>query len=295
MKNKTRIIETIRLENGLKVDLDEGWRKLISRQFGGDAGRAALSELISNLIDSYAPHIPWQERRGEIQTTPTSIEVTDHGQGMDTNRLKLLTTMGGTDKDGINSIGRFGMGFFAVMSDSLGTQKVTITSRCEAQFIQLVFNIKAPGKRPEISTKILKKQYDFSTRILVEFREGFNAVKRCLNHAELVLKYLPAHIEINGKLYPSAWEKAKLNQAYLFEKGPYKGFVEKNNWGNNITILSKFEYIRTTPFPYSLSTRLGLIKNDLRDFAAKRCRLFPAAILPSMQTTSMLPSLEIES
>ena len=96
MKTNARVLEEKILENGFEIDLDEGWNKLTTSQFGGSPGRA-FSELIQNAIDSYPDWIPWNKRKGEIETTNDSISITDWGEGMDTRRLSLLTTAGGTE------------------------------------------------------------------------------------------------------------------------------------------------------------------------------------------------------
>ena len=88
-------LETIVLPQGLEIDVSEGWKKLIQRQFGGDAGRG-FSELIQNLLDSYPGDVDWTQRRGTIETGRRSIAITDWGEGMDMGRLRLLTTLGGT-------------------------------------------------------------------------------------------------------------------------------------------------------------------------------------------------------
>ena len=71
-----KILEEITLPRGMEIDLDEGWRKLISRQFGGSPGRG-FNELIQNLLDSYASETPWAERRGEITTGDKKISIKD--------------------------------------------------------------------------------------------------------------------------------------------------------------------------------------------------------------------------
>ena len=66
-QDATNIMETIDLPDGLVVDMDEGWPKLVSRQFGGDPGRA-FQELIQNLLDSYPRNTPGrrEEERSKL-------------------------------------------------------------------------------------------------------------------------------------------------------------------------------------------------------------------------------------
>ena len=49
--NAMTIVDSLEMRHGLDIDIDEGWRKLTSRQFGGDPGRA-FGEFIQNLLDS---------------------------------------------------------------------------------------------------------------------------------------------------------------------------------------------------------------------------------------------------
>jgi len=271
MKKKT--IEKIQMKNGMEIDLDEGWRKLINRQFGGDPGRG-FSELIQNFLDGYSSDTPWEERRGEIKTTKDTISITDFGEGMDRERLKLIVTLGGTDKNNDESkIGTFGIGFFSIFNQKLGTKKVSIITKCENQFVELIFNVKVPGKRPEIKTRILKKSYKFSTYIKVFFNNSLSPDK-CLVHANRSLKYYPCKVLINGCHFKSIWENARETSAYMFENGPCKGFIKKNTYKNQITSLCKFEYIMVTGMAFFMVSRYS-IKYDLRDYVAKQIPYIP--------------------
>jgi len=154
METLNKILETYIMPNGLEIDLDEGFAKLTERQFGGNPGRA-FSELIQNAIDSYPNDTPWDERMGEISTGPNRISIKDYGEGMNSERLKLLITLGGSDKSNDpNKIGQFGMGFMSMFNRRLGTKKISVKTRCEGQVAELVFTVKEKGKRPEISISL---------------------------------------------------------------------------------------------------------------------------------------------
>jgi len=121
--NATTIVDYVEMPHGLDIDLDEGWRKLISRQFGGDPGRA-FGEFIQNVVDSYPSNTPWKKRRGEIESNEDSIAITDYGEGMARKRLILIVTLGGTDKsDDPSKIGTFGTGFFLFSIRNLEPKK----------------------------------------------------------------------------------------------------------------------------------------------------------------------------
>lgn len=85
------------ISNGLAIDRDEAWRKLISHQFGGRPGRG-FAELIQNAIDSYPSATPMEDRKGEIKSDSYKISITDYGEGLTRKRIELLCTLGGTDK-----------------------------------------------------------------------------------------------------------------------------------------------------------------------------------------------------
>jgi len=273
MSKNIKIVESIIMERGMEIDIDEGWRKLINRQFGGDPGRG-FSELIQNFLDGYSSDTPWENRIGEIKTTGDSISITDYGEGMNRERLKLIVTLGGTDKNNDQTkIGTFGIGFFSIFNQKLGTKKVSIITRCEDWFVELVFNVKVPGKRPEIKTMILKKTFKFSTHIKIFFDNSLSSEK-CLLHAQKSLKYYPCKVIVNGHHYKSIWEVAGETGAYMFENRSCKGFLKKSTWRSRITILCKFEYIMSSGMAYLLVNRYK-VKNDLRDFAEKEIPYIP--------------------
>ena len=104
------------IADGLRIDLDEGWKKIISRQFGGSPGRG-FGELIQNFLDSYLSSVPWNQRRGVITFGEHWVSLKDYGSGLDLNKIKLVTSMGGTDKHtDPNKIGKFGIGFFSIFN-----------------------------------------------------------------------------------------------------------------------------------------------------------------------------------
>jgi hypothetical protein len=274
-ENETKIIDCLELPHGLEIDLDEGWRKLISRQFGGDPGRA-FGELIQNLLDSYPSNTPWEERRGEIETNKNSISITDYGEGMDRERLKLITTLGGTDKSNDPSkIGTFGVGFFSVFNPKLGTETVRVITRCEGHTVELVFYVEHPEKRPRISTQVLQSTPSFSTKIEVKFNNN-NSVKKCLEHATVCLKYYPCRIFVNGQLLASVWEEARDSGAVMFAQDHCHGFITTRQWGDSIVrLLCKYQYLMYLSIP-GLITGGHDMTHDLRDYHRKEVPFLPA-------------------
>ncbi len=260
-----KIIESSTLLNGMEIDIGEGYQKLTSSQFPGDAGRG-FSELIQNVLDSYPATTPFKERTGEIEMGDCSISITDYGEGMDRDKIRLLVTIGGTDKNGDSSkIGKFGIGFFSIFNPKLGTKKVSVITKCEGRSVEIVFMIEEPGKRPLISTRILDSDIPFSTKISVEFNND-RARGQCLKFAERSLTYYPCNVTINDKQFKSVWDHAKDSNAHFFKEGNSDGFLEHSRFRNRVTLLCKYEFIRDMTINSFASGRYDRT-GDLRDFS----------------------------
>jgi hypothetical protein len=254
------------LEEGMRVDINEGWKKITSRQFGGNAGRASL-ELIQNMIDSYPDYVPWEERRGDIITNSYTnyFSVTDYGSGFTREKLKLILTLGGTDKaDNESKIGRFGIGFFSIFSKSLGTRRVVVTTTCEGFTIEVAFLITSPDSIPHISMKVISKEIAFSTRIEVFF-DNPTAPNDCLSSIINTLKYYPCQFTVNGTSFQSVWEQARINHSVIFNRDYCNGTISKTFSGNWVTVLCKYEYIISLSLN-SLITGSGKPTYDLDDY-----------------------------
>jgi len=242
MEPVNKILETYIMPNGLEIDLDEGFAKLTERQFGGNPGRA-FSELIQNAIDSYPNGTPWEERMGEICAGRDWLSIKDYGEGMDTERLRLLITLGGTDKDNDpQKIGQFGMGFMSMFNRKLGTKEILVKTRCEGQTVQLVFKVKEQGKRPVISLGVIDEQIKYSTLIRAEF-DNSRSVRNCLDYARNSLTYYPCKMKINGELFVSCWEKFGNKDISLFCEDSCRGLIRYGSEWDNITVLCKYERI----------------------------------------------------
>jgi hypothetical protein len=266
-KSNEDIIEQFQFINGLEVDVDEGYPKIISSQFGGDPGRG-FKELIQNLIDSYPPDLPLHERTGEIITGLNVIRITDFGSGLSLDKLKLLVTLGGTDKNNDSSkIGMFGIGFFSIFNPQLGTKKVAVTTFCEGHVVELAFIISDPYKKPKLKLTVLDKKITYSTSIEVWFNNP-GSVKKCLHFAKSSLKYYPCKISINGNLYKSIWDEAKDKGIKVFQNNNVSGFLEPDTWQGNVSVLCKYEFIKLVPMDVYAKGGHN-IYYDLRDYENK--------------------------
>lgn len=253
----TTATDSVEFPHGLDVDLDEGWPKIIARQFGGDPGRG-FCELIQNAIDSYPPGMAWSDRLVRITTAGAHLAITDWGEGMSRERLRLLTTLGGTDKAGDASrIGQFGIGFFAIFNPALGTQRVTVTTRCEGHTVQLQFAVADPAQRPALQLELLDELADFSTRIEVEFTYP-HSVGRCLQAARQALRYYPCSAAIDGASCPSVWEQA--DEARRFNEEDCVGLIHRDPVRPWVNVLVKYEHILDAAW-----TRLAAVNHEARD------------------------------
>jgi hypothetical protein len=264
METNERIIAEKILENGFEIDIDEGWNKLTNSQFGGTPGRA-FSELIQNAIDSYPKGTPWQDRKGEINTTFNSISITDWGEGMSSNRLSLLATAGGTDKSaGDNKIGQFGLGFISIFNPKLQTEQVVVITKCDGYTVELVFEVTDPEKRPEIKLRLLEETITFSTKITIKF-SNYNSVFQCIEHAKESLTYYPCTMFINGKLLKSIWLKDNPGPSSEFEENGCKGLISISNTWLNFKLLCKYELITNTTLA-GFITGCRNMKYNLEDY-----------------------------
>jgi len=265
METNEKIIHELILENGFEIDLDEGWQKLTTSQFGGTPGRA-FSELIQNAIDSYPASTPWEARRGEIKTTSDTISITDWGEGMDVRRLSLLTTAGGTDKLGDNNkIGQFGLGFISIFNPNLGTERVSVITKCQGHTVELIFYVTNPSKRPEIKLHVLDREIGYSTRIFIKFNK-YNSVGQCLDYVKKSLNYYPCTMYINGSVFNSVWQKKNKDNSISFEENGCKGVISKGHSWLNFNLLCKYELIANLSVS-GFITGCHNMKYNLEDFS----------------------------
>ncbi len=261
------------IPEGLKIDLEEGWKKIISRQFGGNPGKG-FGELIQNFLDSYDSGVPWKGRRGIITFGDKWISLKDFGSGLDLNKIKLVTTIGGTDKSNDHKkIGKFGIGFFSIFNPKLGTRKVEITTMCEGQAIRLEYTIPENGLRPLLDYFILDHSIDFSTEVKVHFDHS-DSVNKCLDYAKRSLRYYPCDIQINGGRFHSIWDEAKRSNAFFFNKAHCNGFIKTGKRYRSTTILCKYEYITELSLRY-LITGGHRLANNLDDYSSNETPYLP--------------------
>jgi hypothetical protein len=240
------ILETIEKQSTFEVDIHDGWGKLAARQFGGSAARG-FAELLQNAIDSYPRGTPFDERMIAIEAFEDRISVTDYGEGLNRDRLVLIVTLGGTDKHGdASKIGRFGVGFFSIFNPALGTRKVTVTTRCEGQPVELVFNVRDPNAPPLIETRMVDLAEKYSTRVEVQFDRP-SSVSECVGQAHKSLNYYPCRVSINGKPFSNAWEEARAQNRTMFKEGTVDGFIRRGAFCQYVTLLCKYECIMTIP------------------------------------------------
>lgn len=277
MNKKNTILETYLMPDGFTVDLNEGFRKLTERQFGGKPGRA-FNELIQNAIDSYPRGTPWNDRIGEIETGEDWISIKDFGEGMHTERLKLLITLGGTDKyDDPSKIGQFGMGFMAMFNPKLGTRKIEVITRCEGEFVQLIFDVSETGKLPVIHLDVIDRSFDFSTMIKTTF-DFSHSLYDCLESAKDALAFYPCRFRINGKQLVSVWSHNNSDSCMEFSENGVHGLIRKDFTRDNVSVLCKYERIYNTTLNHFITGGHNAYY-DLRDFQKTRTPFLPGISL----------------
>ena len=260
--NEKLLIET--LHDGLGIDVVEGFKKLVSSQFGGNPGKG-FGELIQNFIDSYPSFVPIEERRGAITTGEKMISMTDFGSGLSLEKIKLLLTLGGTDKDQDPSkIGKFGIGFYAMLNPRLKTNKIEVITRCEGQVVKIIMEIPDPEKLPVLKLTVLDISINFSTRIQVWF-DTDESVDKCLSYAKEVLEYYPCKVTIDDLPFLSVWGHAEKDGTRIFSAGSQKGFLKKTYYKPVVKVLCQYEYI--TELTVSSFAKGGYsLSYDLKDY-----------------------------
>lgn len=260
--------EIIELAGGLQIDADEAWRKLIRSQFPGTPARG-FCELIQNSVDAYASGTAWADRWLKIETGRDSIVITDFGEGMSVDRLRLLATLGGTDKTGdAGKIGKFGIGFVAIFNPTLGTRKVTVTTKSDGQYVELVFDVLNPDRRPEIAARVIEgASWGFSTRVAVTFEDADSA-RACAEYARRYLRHFPCPATIDGRECESVWDHARASEnVHFFHDGPCEGFIQESGF-SEVVVLCKFEYVGTWSLA-SLLAGSGTYTGNLQAFYSR--------------------------
>ena len=212
-----------------------------------------------------------------------SIRIIDFGEGFSLDRVKMLLTLGATDKfHNNNKIGRFGIGFVSIFNQRLGTTKVVVTTRCEGEVVELIFEILDPGKRPRISSRILQENITFSTRIEIHF-DRERSVKKCQEKARECLEYYPCRVNVNGKRVESVWDRAEDAGLPHFENGACRGFLKETCSQRSIAVLARYEHIKDMS-PRMFITGGHNVTHDLRDFANNEVPFLPnvGAVINSM-------------
>jgi hypothetical protein len=261
---KQKVIEQFNMVQGIAVDRDEGWKKIISRQFGGNPGRGS-SELLQNAIDSYPSTVPLEKRKVDIHTTADTLSVTDYGSGLDRSKLMLLVTLGGTDKDqDPEKIGFFGVGFYSIFNPKLFTDRVEVLTKCEGSIVKLIFHIDHPEQPPRISVEVKTGTIDFSSRITVHFKSS-HSVQMCMDSMRSALEYYPCLFMVNGQVFQSIWERARQENFFMFDGRHSRGFIESGRCYDSITVLCKYERVMSLSLS-SFVTGGHRIRFDLDDF-----------------------------
>jgi hypothetical protein len=240
METENKCIEVIERKGTLyQVNVEEAWRKLTSRQFANEPARG-LEEIISNAVDSYPGDVPKEKVKIAIDFTDNSVAVIDWGEGMSLNRIDCLLTLGGSDKSfDDKKIGQFGVGFCSLFNPALGTRLVVVTTRCEDSFVEMTFTVNDPAKPPAISSRVLDEKLSYSTRVYARLGDT-GAPRKCRSWIESRAEYYPYQIIINGKKYPSIWDKTPGVHHFRTDHTRGRIFWSTSPW---VRVLCKYCYV----------------------------------------------------
>ena len=179
-----------------EVDPEKAFQKLSQKQFSDP--HYAFRELVANAIDSYVGlH---KEFQVDIQLDSDQFSITDYGCGMDEEKIKLLRTLGMTEKSGnYDYIGNFGIGFASLFHPELGVDNIEIDTTNGEKGYRLHFERTREGlsyKRYKLPSNL-----DFSTQIRVIFdRPDSQRIRRISELLADKCKYLTAPVRLNGEL-----------------------------------------------------------------------------------------------
>jgi len=179
-----------------EVEPEKAFQKLSENQFSDPY--QAYRELVANSLDAYVEELK-KERKIDLVLTPSHFSITDYGSGMDEEHIRLLRTLGLTEKKGNKYIGRFGIGFASLFHPDLEVSNVVVDTRSNGNAYRLVFKRNNGGlsyKRYQLDTHL-----DFSTRMTVAFNEpNYGRAAKIEEQLRKTCERLKASVNLNGKL-----------------------------------------------------------------------------------------------
>ncbi len=258
---KELISRETRNGNLMSVNVAEAWRKLTTRQFPNQPGRA-FEELVSNAVDAYPPGTQARDVKLAFDFSENRATVTNWGGGMSLEHIRCLITIGGTSKrfDG-DTIGQFGIGFCSIFNPVLETQKVVVTTRCDDSTVELTFVVEEPGMPPRVNGRVLDTPLSYATSVTCVF-DNRSSVSLCRRRMEQAIEYYPYSILVNGKRKRSIWEGSR--GSYIFTGDGIHARLSPGNLPL-VNIFCRYVEVTTTTINGFLTGGHGT-KHDLRDF-----------------------------
>jgi len=232
-----------------EVDDKKAFLKLAENQLENPFD--GLRELIANAIDSYygtkkKPLIKI-DTKSSIRGGDNSFTIIDYGTGMNDEKIRLLTTLGLSDKIQ-GEIGRFGIGFSSIFSPKLKTKKVTVDTNNNGKHYRLVFTPKA-NSVPSLKIYELNDEINFGTKIEINFRDN-SVIYGIESRARTACKYMPHKIKLNRKLLETvSLEAPDISQDINIDENGLKGYIGFIPYSSNtLTLLSKFLLVESKEF-----------------------------------------------
>jgi len=139
--------------------------------------------------------------------------------------------------------------------------------------VEMVFTVKEPEKRPDISVSSLKMKIDFSTRITLQFSNR-TSVDDCLKSAKRSLTWYPCPMTINGELFISEWQAGSSGNNLLFSENSCDGLINKGPEINNVNILCKYELVMNSTLTHFITGGHNM-KHNLEDYEINKTPFIP--------------------
>jgi hypothetical protein len=234
-----------------EVDSKKAFQKLSKKQFHDPF--FFVRELIANGLDAYKIK---KDAVINLNFDNNVFSVTDYGIGMDNEKINALRTLGLSEKEGEDSIGRFGMGFASVFNPKIGAKKVVVNT-FNGEHKELVFDVIEPGKYITLEEYVLDFKPDYSTRVSVVLDDDDTSylehVKRRIKiYSQDAATYLPVDIFLDGKPLPRLknYGAGDFPSAVLVDKDGVEGFLalDSHCFNPGIKILSKNLKMATKEF-----------------------------------------------
>ena len=154
----------------------------------------AFRELVSNSIDSESSKIRVQVSiSNDDEGSKTKFRIVDDGHGFTDKDLQALLNIGKSGKEGSDAIGRFGIGFYSILSDRLGFESAVIRTACGTSKHTVKFD------KDTLPFAEVKDMSDVEKGTEIEIIFSYADKSRIMKSIENSCKYSSVPIIVNGQ------------------------------------------------------------------------------------------------